>query len=84
MDAKFVFCFEATSHDVWHKSFIASLRIIDSTKRSLRLYYDNSVTVFRDKNYKSQSQSKHIDTKYLTIREHVIEKKVIVEHINTK
>ena len=36
------------------------------------------------KNNKSGSQSKHIDIKYLVIREHVKEKKVVIEHVNTK
>ena len=30
------------------------------------------------------SQSKHIDIKYLVIREHVKEKKVVIEHVNTE
>ena len=36
------------------------------------------------KNNKSGSQSKHIDIKYLAIRECVKEKKVVIEHVNTK
>ena len=30
------------------------------------------------------SQSKHIDIKYLAIREHVKEDKVVIEHISTE
>ena len=33
-------------------------------------------------NNNSKSRSKYIDIKYLTIREHVKEKKVIIEHIS--
>ena len=36
------------------------------------------------KNNKSRSQSKHIDIKYLAIRECVKEKKVVFEHISTE
>jgi len=36
------------------------------------------------KTKKNGSQSKHIDIKYLAIREHVKEKKVVIEHINTE
>ena len=36
------------------------------------------------KNNKSGSQSKHIDIKYLVVREHVKEKKVIIEHVSTE
>lgn len=36
------------------------------------------------KNSKSSSWSKNIDIKYLVIRQHVKEDKVMIEHINTK
>ena len=75
MEAEFISCFEATLHGVWLKSFISGLRIVDSISRPLRIYYDNSIIVFMAKNNKSDSQSKHIDIKYLAIREHVKEKK---------
>lgn len=34
------------------------------------------------KNKKSGNQSEHIDIKYLAIRKHVKENKVIIDHIN--
>ena len=71
MEAEFVSCFEATLHGVWLKSFINGLRIVDSIHRPLRLYCDNSTVVFLAKNDKSGNQSKHIDIKYLAIRERV-------------
>ncbi|XP_074266262.1 secreted RxLR effector protein 161-like [Silene latifolia] len=84
MEAEFVSCFEATSHGVWLKSFIFGLRVIDSICRPLIMYCDNSAAVFMAKNNKSGSRSKHIDIKYLAIKERVQEKKVIIEHISTK
>ena len=36
------------------------------------------------KNNKNGSRSKHIDIKYLAIRECVKEKKVVIEHVNTE
>ena len=83
MEAEFVSCFEASSHGVWLKSFISRLRIVDSISRPLKLYCDNSAAVFMAKNNKSGSQSKHIDIKYLAIRERVKEMKVVIEHIST-
>ena len=62
MEAEFVSCFEATSHDVWLKSFMSGLRVVDSISRPLKLYCDNSVVVFMAKNNKSGSQSKHTST----------------------
>ena len=83
MEAKFVSCFEATSHGVWLKSFMSGLRVVNSISRLLKLYCDNSTTVFMAKNNKSGSRSKHIDIKYLAVRERVKERKVIIELINT-
>ena len=71
MKAEFVSCFEATSHGVWLKSFMSGLRVVDSISRPLKLYCDNSVAVFMAKNNKSGSRSKHIDIKYLAVRERV-------------
>ena len=48
----------------------------------MRIYCDNSVTVFVAKNNKSGSRSKHIDIKYLSIREHVKSNKVAIENIS--
>ncbi len=83
MEAEFISCLEATLHGVWHKSFISGLRIMDSISKPLRMYCDNSAAIFMAKNNKSGSRSKHIDIKYLAIREHVKEKKVVIEHIST-
>ena len=74
MEAEFVSCVKATSHGVWLKSFISSLKVVDSTGRPLRLYRDNSTAIFLSKNDKCGSQSKDIDIKYLVIRELVKKK----------
>ncbi|KAK9042885.1 hypothetical protein V6N11_071239 [Hibiscus sabdariffa] len=76
MEAEFVSCFEATSHGVWLKSFISGLRLVNSISRPLKIHCDNLAVVFMAKNNKSESRSKHIDIKYLAIRERVKEKKV--------
>ncbi|RVX12008.1 Copia protein [Vitis vinifera] len=84
MEVEFISCFEATSHGVWLKSFIFRLRIMDSISRPLSIYCDNLVVVFMKKNNKSGSRSKHINIKYLAIRERVKENKVVIEHISTE
>ena len=84
MEFEFISCFKATSQGVWLKSFISRLRVMDSISRPLRIFCDNSVTVFLAKNNKSGSRSKHIDIKYLAIKEHVKEKQVVIEHISTE
>jgi len=84
METKFVSCFEAISYGVWLKCFIFELKIIDTISRPLRIFCDNSIVVFMSKNNKSGSRSKHIDIKYLTIRERVKDKKMIIKHISTE
>ncbi|RVW84092.1 Retrovirus-related Pol polyprotein from transposon TNT 1-94 [Vitis vinifera] len=84
IEAEFISCFEATSHGVWLKSFIFGLRVMDSISRPLSIYCDNSVAVFMTKNNKSGSRIKHINIKYLVVRERVKEKKVVIEHISTE
>ena len=84
MEAEFVSCFEATSHGVWLKSFMSGLRVVYSISRPLRIFCNNSAAVFFAKNNKSRSRSKHIDIKFLAVREHVKEKKVVIEHISTE
>ncbi|KAA0055982.1 Retrovirus-related Pol polyprotein from transposon TNT 1-94 [Cucumis melo var. makuwa] len=46
MEAEFVACFEATVHGLWLWNFISGLRIVDSIAKPLRIYCDNSATVF--------------------------------------
>ena len=84
MEAEFVSCFEATQHGVWLKSFISGLRVVDSISRPLKIYCDNSAAVFMAKNNKSSSRNKHIDIKYLALRERVKEKTVVIEHVSTE
>ncbi|XP_075088124.1 secreted RxLR effector protein 161-like [Nicotiana tabacum] len=83
MEAEFIACYEATSHALWLKNFISGLRIVDSISRPLRIFCDNSATVFFSKNNKSGSQSKHIDIKYLMVRDYVKKQGVNFEHIRT-
>ncbi|XP_051130805.1 secreted RxLR effector protein 161-like [Andrographis paniculata] len=68
IETEFVSYFETSSHGVWLKSFISELRVVDSISRPIKLYCDNSATVFMVKSNKSGSRSKHIDIKYLTLR----------------
>jgi hypothetical protein len=60
MKVEFVSLFKATAYGIWLKSFIFGLRTIDSISRPLRIYYDNSASVFMAKNNRSGSRSKHI------------------------
>ena len=84
MEAEFMSFFQATSYGVWLKSFISRLRVVDSIFRPLKIYCDNSAVVFMATNNKSSSQNKHIDIKYLALRERVKEKTVVIKHVSTE
>ena len=84
MEAEFIACYDATSWAPWLRNFITRLRVVDSISKPLRVYCDNSAAVFFSKNNKSGSANKHIDIKYLVVRERVWEHQVTVENINTE
>ena len=46
MEAEFVACFEATIQANWLQKFISGLEIVDSIARPLKMYCDNSTTLF--------------------------------------
>ncbi|KAJ8761414.1 hypothetical protein K2173_001545 [Erythroxylum novogranatense] len=83
MEAEFVACFEATVHGLWMRNFILGLGLVDSIARPLRIYCDNSAVVFFSKNDKYSKGAKHIDLKYLSVKEEVQKHNVSIEHIGT-
>jgi hypothetical protein len=84
MQAEFVACFEATGQAVWLKNFIPSLRVIDSISRPITLYCDNQPAVIFSINNKSSDASKHIDIKFLVVKDRVQDQTINVKHISTK
>ena len=83
MEAEFVACYEATKQALWLKNFSSGLRVMDTVPKPIKLLCDNAAAVFFSKNNKSGSRSKHIDIKYLVVRENVRESKIIIKHIGT-
>lgn len=51
---------------------------MDSITWPLKIYCDNLAIVFMAKNNKSDSQCKHIDLKYLALRELIKENKMVI------
>ena len=62
-------CFEAIVHALWLQNFIFGLDIVDNITRPLRIYCDNSIDVFYSKNDKYSKGEKHMDLKYLSVKE---------------
>ena len=83
MEAEFVACFEASSHALWLQNFVSGLGVVDSIAKPLRIYCDNTATVFFSKNGKFSSGLKHMDLKYLVVKERVQKQQVSIENIRT-
>ena len=77
-------CFEAKIHGLWLHNFISGLRVVDFISKSLRFYYDNATAVFFSRNDKYYKGVKHMELKFLSVKEEVQKQRVSIEHISTK
>ena len=59
------------------------LGVVDSIAKPLRIYCDNTATVFFSKNDKFSSVSKHMNLKCLVVKERVQKQQVSIENIRT-
>jgi hypothetical protein len=82
METEFVACYEATTHTLWLRNFIGGLKINGSIAGPIKIFCDNSAAVFFSKNNNSGSRSKHIDIKYLSVRDNIKKHEVFIEHIS--
>jgi hypothetical protein len=71
MEVEFIACYEATTQALRLKNFVGDLKIVDSIARPIKIFGDNRATIFFYKNNKSRSRNKHIDIKYLHVRENI-------------
>ncbi|KAL1360494.1 hypothetical protein AAHE18_04G180600 [Arachis hypogaea] len=69
MEAEYVACFEASKHGMWLRNFI---------------FCDNKSAVLYSNNNKSLTKLKHIDIKFLVVKEKIQEKQISIEHIGTE
>ncbi|RVX07895.1 Retrovirus-related Pol polyprotein from transposon TNT 1-94 [Vitis vinifera] len=83
MEAEFIACYEASNHGIWLRNFVTQLQIVDGIEKPLRINCDNKATELYSKNNRSSSKSKHIDIKFLVVKEKVQSLQVSIEHIST-
>ncbi|KAF5934643.1 hypothetical protein HYC85_030814 [Camellia sinensis] len=83
MAAEFVACYKASNHGIWLRNFVTRLRILEGIERPLKLYNDNKSAVLCSNNNRSLTKSKHIDIKFLVVKERVQSEQISVEHIGT-
>ena len=84
MEAEFIACFETSIHALWLRNFISRFSLVDSIEKPLRIYCDNSAAVFFSKNDRYSKGAKHMDLKYLSVKEEVQNHRVSIEHIGTE
>ena len=82
--AEFVVCFKATIQANWLRKFITGLGIVDSIARPLKMYCDNSATIFFCKNDKYSKGAKHMKLRYFVVKEEFQKQIVSIEQISTK
>ena len=84
MEAEYIACFHTTSQVVWIRNFISHLGVVDSIKKPLNIYCDNEASVKFSNNNKSSSACKHMEVKFLIVKERIRDQLVSIEHIRTE
>ena len=57
--------------------------MVDGIDRPLKIYCDNNSAVLYSNSNSSSTKSKHIDIKFLAVRERVQNRQIFIEHIGT-
>lgn len=83
MEVEFVACYEASNYGIWLRNFITGMQIVNGIERPLKIYCDNKSAELYSKNNWSLSKSKHIDFKFLAVKERIQSRLVSTEHIST-
>ncbi|KAH9656751.1 hypothetical protein KPL70_022797 [Citrus sinensis] len=83
MAAEFVACYEASNQGIWLRNFVTGLRILEGVEKPLKIFCDNKSSVLYFNNNRSSTKSKHIDIKFLVVKERVQSGQISIEHIGT-
>ena len=83
MAAEFIACYEASNHGIWLRNFVTGLQIVAGVERPLKLFCDNKSAVMYSNNNRSNTKSKHVDIKFLVVKERVQNGQISIEHIGT-
>ncbi|KAL3529758.1 hypothetical protein ACH5RR_009080 [Cinchona calisaya] len=62
---------------------VTELRIMDGIEGPLKLFCDNKLVVLYSNNNRRSTKSKHIDIKFLAVKERVQSGQVFIEYIGT-
>ena len=76
-------CYEATCHAVWLRNFIHDLGVVNSIKKPIMMYRDNTAAVSFSNNLKGTLRARYIDVKYFVVEEKVEEGLITIVHMLT-
>ncbi|KAI5312501.1 hypothetical protein L3X38_041674 [Prunus dulcis] len=83
MQAEFLAIYEATSIAMWLKNFMSMLKVVDSIKRPIQLWNDNSAAVYFAKGNKRSGGLRHLQLKFLSAKEKIRDGYTALDHIGT-
>jgi len=83
MATEFVACYKASNQGIWLRNFVTGLHIVKGIERPLKLYCDNKSVVLYSNNNRSSRKSKHINIKFLVVKESVQSGQISIEHLGT-
>nr|XP_027096072.1 uncharacterized protein LOC113715966 [Coffea arabica] len=83
MATEFITCYETSNQGIWLRNFVTGLRVMDSIETPLKLFCDNKSAILYSNNNRSSKKSKHIDIKFLTVKEREQSEQLSIEYIGT-
>ena len=84
MAVEYIAYYEVSNLCNWLKNVVTNLKVVQGVERPLKLYCDNQLAIMFANNNRSLKTSKHIDIKYLVVKERVQNDQLSIEHIGTK
>lgn len=84
MEAEYVACYEASIQVTWLRNFVSEFGVLNSVDKPLTLYCDNQVAIFFSKHDRISKGAKHMELKYISLKQDVKRENFIIEHIGTE
>lgn len=81
MESELIVHYKASNYGIWLWNFVITLYIINDIDKPLKINCDNKVIKLYVKNNHRSSKSKHIDIKFLTVKEGVQSSQIIIKYI---
>ena len=83
MEVEYVACSVTIQEIVWLRRFLNALEIVIGHPQPVTIYCDSQAAISFTKDAKYHIKSKHIETKYNFVRDIVVKKEVLMQHIST-